>query len=70
MKLLLDANLSPRLAELLNKQGIESVHVREHGLQHADDETIFDFAAEDDHMFVEAASVTGPPLADLEVERD
>ncbi|MDQ3756313.1 MAG: DUF5615 family PIN-like protein [Actinomycetota bacterium] len=33
MKLLLDANLSPRLAALLNKQGNDSVHVREHGLQ-------------------------------------
>ncbi len=33
VKLLLDANLSPRLAALLNKQGNDSVHVREHGLQ-------------------------------------
>jgi predicted nuclease of predicted toxin-antitoxin system len=52
VKLLLDANLSPRLADLLNQQGIESVHVREHGLQHADDEPIFDFAAGGDHVLV------------------
>ena len=63
MKLLFDANLSPRLADLLNKQGIESLHVREHGLQHADDESIFDFAAEADHVLVSEDTDFGEILA-------
>lgn len=63
MKLLLDANLSPRLANLLNKQGIESVHVREHSLQHADDESIFDFAAGGDYVLVSEDTDFGEILA-------
>lgn len=63
MRLLLDANLSPRLADLLNKKGIESVHVREHGLQHADDESIFDFAAGGGHVLVSEDTDFGEILA-------
>lgn len=44
MRLLLDANLSPVTASLLNDSGVAANHVRDHGLQRADDEEILDFA--------------------------
>lgn len=69
MKLLLDANLSPRLADLLNKRRVESVHVREHGLQHADDDSIFDFAAKDDYVLVSEDTDFGEILAVRNVDR-
>jgi predicted nuclease of predicted toxin-antitoxin system len=69
VKLLIDANLSPRLADLLNKQGNESGHVREHGLQHADDESIFDFAAEGDYVLVSEDTDFGELLATRNADR-
>lgn len=63
MKFLLDANLSPRLADLLNKQGIESTHVRDHSLQRADDDSIFDFAADGDYVLVSEDTDFGEILA-------
>lgn len=39
MRLLVDANLSHRVAELLREAGHDAVHVRELGLQHAADAT-------------------------------
>lgn len=45
MKLLLDANLSVRVAESLRAAGIEAVHVVDLGLVTATDDEIFDRAA-------------------------
>jgi predicted nuclease of predicted toxin-antitoxin system len=69
VKLLLDANLSPRLAGLLNEHGIESTHVRVPGLQHADDESIFDFAAEGDYVLVSEDTDFGELLATRNADR-
>ena len=44
MRLLLDQNLSPRLVTGLADLYPESVHVRDVGLQMADDETIWAYA--------------------------
>ena len=45
MKFLIDNALSPALAALLQQAGHDAIHVRELGLQHADDEVIFERAA-------------------------
>jgi predicted nuclease of predicted toxin-antitoxin system len=45
MKFLIDNALSPALAALLQQVGHGAIHVRSIGLQHADDEVIFEHAA-------------------------
>lgn len=50
MRLLLDQNLSTRLLTVLDNLYPGSTHVREVGLQAADDETVWRYAAE--HGFV------------------
>jgi predicted nuclease of predicted toxin-antitoxin system len=54
MRLLVDNALSPVLADLLRNAGHEAVHVRDVGLQHADDEAIFERAATQDFILVSA----------------
>ena len=46
MRLLLDQNLSPRLLTVLGDLYPGSTHVREIGLQAADDDTVWRYAAE------------------------
>ena len=46
MRLLLDANLSPRLIGVLAEAGYKAVHVAEVGLLAASDAEIFDAAVE------------------------
>ena len=46
MKLLLDQNLSPRLLTVVGDLYPGSTHVREVGLQAADDDTVWRYAAE------------------------
>lgn len=41
MRLLIDAQLPPRLADWLREQGLDAVHVSEVGLLSADDRTIW-----------------------------
>lgn len=50
MKFLLDSNLSHRVAQLLCDAGLDAVHVRDKGLQHATDLVIMEFARQ--HAFV------------------
>lgn len=50
MKLLLDQNLSPRLSSTLAGMFPGSIHVRDVGLQAADDDALWTYAA--DHGFV------------------
>jgi len=52
VKLLLDQNLSPRLCELLRDLGDTVVHVRQLGLERADDATVRAHAAEHDFAIV------------------
>ena len=52
MRLLIDNARSPTLAVLLREAGHTALHVREVGLQHADDLEIFERAAADDFVVV------------------
>ena len=56
MKLLIDANLSPRLVEPLVAEGYGVRHVSDIGLQRASDATIFERAAQDSYVVVTADS--------------
>ncbi len=63
MRLLLDANLSPRIVDALCDAGYESVHVADLGLLTASDDQIFDRAANDGLVVVTADSDFGALLA-------
>lgn len=56
MKLLVDANLSPRVAASLADHGFEATHVGDIGLLAASDDEILDWASEHDHVVVTADS--------------
>ena len=68
MKLLLDENLSRKLAERIGDLFPDSVHVSAHGLLSAPDRAVWDFAkangfaiATADADFYELATTLGPP---------
>lgn len=63
MKLLVDANLSPRVADALRVAGFDTVHVLDLGLVTAPDEVIFDRAAADGLTILTADSDFGTLLA-------
>lgn len=63
MRLLIDANLSPRITEHLGSAGFEAVHVAEVGLLTAADEVILEYAAENELVIVSADSDFGELLA-------
>jgi predicted nuclease of predicted toxin-antitoxin system len=63
MKFLIDNALSPALATLLEQAGHDAVHVRSIGLQHADDDVIFDRAAVEHRVLVTADADSGTLLA-------
>ncbi|MCB0970638.1 MAG: DUF5615 family PIN-like protein [Acidimicrobiales bacterium] len=63
MRLLLDANLSPRIVEPLIAAGFDAVHVGDVGLLVATDEEIFEVAADQRQVVVTADSDFGALLA-------
>jgi len=81
-RLLLDANVSPALAEALRWRGHDAVHVNELGLQHAPDPVVYRTAAvtlravvthDNDFLRLLAAKPGGPAVIHLsqrEVQRN
>jgi predicted nuclease of predicted toxin-antitoxin system len=63
MKFLIDNALSPVLAALLQQAGHDAIHVRSIGLQHADDDVIFERAAAEHRIVVSADADFGTLLA-------
>lgn len=63
MKLLIDANLSPRVAEGLRAAGLDAVHVLDLDLVTATDDEIFDRAVADGLVVITADSDFGMMLA-------
>lgn len=63
MRFLVDANLSPRLADLLGSAGHDAVAVREVGLADASDEEILDRASSEGRVLISHDTDFGTLLA-------
>lgn len=69
MNFVVDANLSPRLAEFLRDAGHDAVHVRDIGMRAASDDEIIDYAISTDRIVISHDTDFGTLLAYRELSK-